>query len=441
MPIGRMIAMTCLLIACQVDAGRGQTAQIPPTTVDPFGPPSTFANPANPANPASPVPNAAAGGYATPGYPTYPATPAPAAPPTATLGPPTSFDAYAMPSVQGGLAPPTQLPYNYNQPPPPAWPGAAATPPPAPTPWQSYGQASGPPTGGIYPDGLPYQWQQGSYGWVGDDGTQYSWQRLLERIGFENTLLYGDDRREDLTWNRIELAATFAYPICRNIETPLFITPGFAFNFIDGPWGDPLATPRGPDLPAQLYDAYLDFSWYPRPAQWLGAELGVRTGVWSDFHNVTSDSVRILGRGLVVISTAPELDILVGVVYLDRLRIKMLPAGGLRWRPSPEWDLYLVFPNPKIRHRMSTTGTSDWYWYVAGEYGGGSWTVNRSGLDDRIDYNDIRVVWGLEWETQTNFRGHFEVGFVFDREVIFHSAMPSQVKPNETFMLRGGVDF
>ncbi len=421
--LGRSIITVLLVLALFVAKAAAQRVQIPSTTAESFAAPNTFAAP----------------GYATPGYaaPNY-ATPGYAAPPpTATLGAPTNFDPYAMPSVQGGFAPPPQTPYSFPQPTTPGWPGAA----PAAPGLTPYAQPGGPPIQGIYPDGLPYQWQQGSYGVAGADGTQVSWQRLLERIGFEQTYLYGGNSADDLGWNRTEIAATFAYPLFHNIETPLFITPGFAFNFIDGPSGDPTAVPRGPDLPGQVYDAYLDLSWYPQPAQWLGAELGIRTGVWTDFSNVSSDALRILGRGLVVVSTSPQLDVLVGVVYLDRIDVKLLPAGGLRWRPSPEWDFYLVFPNPKIRKRLTTIGTADWSWYVAGEYGGGSWAASRSGLDDRFDYNDIRFVGGLEWETQTHTRGHIEVGYVFNRELIFASGMPSGASLNDTFMLRGGIDF
>jgi hypothetical protein len=60
---------------------------------------------------------------------------------------------------------------------------------------------------------------------------------------------------------------------------------------------------------------------------------------------------------------------------------------------------------------------------------------------DRIDYNDIRVSGGLEFETQSFIRGHIEVGYVFDREVIFVSRDPPTFKPDDTFMIRGGIDF
>jgi hypothetical protein len=196
-------------------------------------------------------------------------------------------------------------------------------------------------------------------------------------------------------------------------------------------------------LPSRLYDAYLDFSWYPRVSEWLGAELGVRTGVWSDFEDVNSDSIRLLGRGLATIAITPNLDVLFGAVYLDRLDVKLLPAGGVYYRPTPEWDMYLVFPNPKVRRFMSAIGNTKWFWYVTGEYGGGSWTVERrtGTLADRIDINDIRVSGGFEFETQTFVRGHVEIGYVFDREVVFESGDPATFKPDDTFMVRGGIDF
>ena len=138
----------------------------------------------------------------------------------------------------------------------------------------------------------------------------------------------------------------------------------------------------------------------------LGADLGVRTGVWTDFQAVNSDSIRILGRGLGVISLSPRMDVLAGVWYLDRNRVKLLPAGGVHWKPNPEWDAYLVFPNPKVRKRFVNIGSSQWWWYVAGEYGGGRWTVERDPAGLRMrrptttsTINDIRVIGGFEWET------------------------------------------
>jgi len=382
-----------------------------PYAVQPGAPPPTFGSPVGPPP-------------AFGSYPTTPVTPSPyavtpAAPysPSA-VGPPPLFDPYASGSTLA--APPPAIPYT---PPPPA---------------SAFPQQAAP----LFPSGAPYQYQPPPYD-ISTAGEGY-WdktQRVLQELSAEYTYLYGDHTDpSDFEINRFELSSTFAFPMFYNIETPLLVTPGFAFNWLEGPISGPPMT-GGPDLPPRLYDAYLDFAWFPRCYEWLGGELGVRTGVWSDFDHVSSDSIRILGRGLASVALSPNLDILFGAVYLNRLDVKLLPAGGVYYRPTPEWDMYLVFPNPKVRKYLANIGNSKWYGFAAGEYGGGSWTVEREIGDDRIDINDIRVSGGLEWETQTFIRGHIELGYVFDREIAFNSGDPPSFKPDDTFMIRAGVDF
>jgi hypothetical protein len=456
-PFARLIAAA--LVTTLALAAHAQRVQFP-TATQPLSaaPPTTFAAPppANSAFATSPVtpplyssPPAYGAPLTTPAPPSvytppittpaapispYPTTPAPAASPFATpapvtsaptlapgtVSPPPPFDPYSTTAAPLG-APPPAVPYNYTQPPLGPTPGSP-----------------------LYPNGLPYQFQNPAP----TDGYYATAQKLLQELSAEFTWLYGKQSNpNDLGITRLELTSTFAVPMFYNIETPLLVTPGFAFNWLDGPLSDPADVPRGPDLPPRLYDAYLDFAWYPRVNQWLGAELGVRTGVYSDFDHVTDQSVRILGRGLASVSLTPQLDILFGVVYLDRLKIKILPAGGVYWRPTPEWDAYLVFPNPKVRKYWANVGNTKFYWYTAGEYGGGTWTVDRPAaganprIGDQIDLNDIRVIGGVEWETQTQIRGHVEAGYVWDREILFRSGQPGDFNLNDTIMLRAGIDF
>lgn len=355
-----------------------------------------------------------------------PPTLAPAVPYAApAVGPPPAFDPYAVGNTVAAPAP------------------LAAPFTPAPVAPQTVQPGS------IYPSGLPIQYQPPPPVAPGTPGEGY-WdktQRFLQELSLEGTYLYGRNSQPDeLSWTRAEASSTFAIPLGGNIETPLLVTPGFAFNWLGGPATPPPdpgppPVPGGPDLPPQVYDAYLDFAWYPRVNQYLGGELGFRTGVWSDFTFWDTDSIRFLGRGLANVALTPQVDILFGIVYLDRLDVKLLPAGGVYYRPSPEWDLYLVFPNPKIRNFISAVGNTKWFWFAAGEYGGGTWVVTRQVNRDQFDYNDIRVSGGLEFETQSQIRGRLEVGYVFDRELLFRSGEPGHFNLDDTIMFRGGIDF
>jgi hypothetical protein len=430
-----LAATCCALVALQIAAApsSGQRVEFPtplPGTTPYAGSsvyPSTPAG--TPVYPTTPAP--APGGV-------YPSTPAPTLPSYPPLSATPTFDPYANPSLG---APPADVPY--------ASPYAnspytvAPTQPVVGTPFPT---TPAPTTGStLFQNGPTPQWSNSAtYTHQNPDGTVARLQRFLQQLSAEQTYLWGDHNDpNNLAINRLELAATFGVPIFYNPNTPLLITPGFAFNWLAGPSGPDA------DLPPRLYDAYLDTAWYPRFSPVISADLGVRTGVWTDFKAVNSDSIRILGRGLGVITLSPRMDVLVGVWYLDRNDIKILPAGGLHWKPNTEWDAYLVFPNPKVRKRFVNVGASQWWWYVAGEYGGGRWTIERDpahfmgvATDDDIDINDIRVIGGFEWETQTQARGHVEVGYVFNREIVYAQTNdPPVFDLDDTWMVRVGFDF
>src|SRR5690606_2241401 len=99
-------------------------------------------------------------------------------------------------------------------------------------------------------------------------------------------------------------------------------------------------------------------------------------------------------------------------------------------------------PEPKLAQYLATVGTADTWWYVGGYYGGGSWTVKRdSGVKESMDINDIRLVLGLEWGRNDQMRdgrrvGFFEVGYVFDRELLYKESTFDNLNLQDTFMLR-----
>ena len=240
--------------------------------------------------------------------------------------------------------------------------------------------------------------------------------KLVQNVGLQTAVLLPMGGNNKLGVTETNLAATLAVPILYN-QAPLLITPGFSFDFFQGPISVP---PVNADLPPTTYSAYIDVAWRPRilpsVTPWLSADIGVRTGIYTDFHAVNDHSIRVLGRGLAIATVTERVQLVFGVVYLDRVLVKILPAGGVIWTPNPDARYEIFFPSPKLARRWTTVRTTDLWFYLAGEYGGGSWTVRRaSGADDQVDYNDIRVSLGMESFAQNGLHGIFEVGYVFDR--------------------------
>jgi hypothetical protein len=276
-------------------------------------------------------------------------------------------------------------------------------------------------------------------------GTNFT--RFMQEVRLDETFMYGEGPRR-VESNDIETSATFALPVYWAKE-PFLITPGFGIHT----WERGTQTDQ---LPAQTYDAYIDGAWNPQPSPFFGAELGARVGVYSDFDTFTDHSIRIMGRALAVLNFSQfglqTTQLKLGVIYLDRNEIKLLPAGGIFFTPDPDTRVEIYFPRPKYEHHFATTGTYQWWWYLVGEYGGGSWTFRRDipvvggGVDrveDSFDYNDIRASIGIEWIPERNIglRGYFEVGFATDREIVYRFYPPSNIDLPNTFLVRGGLAF
>jgi hypothetical protein len=255
-------------------------------------------------------------------------------------------------------------------------------------------------------------------------------------------------KENELGINDVELTSTFAIPFFNfynadKLQSPLLITPGFAFHFWDGPrsvGADPA------ELPPETYDAFLDTAWNPMLTQWFSAEMDVLVGVFSDYRGISTDAIRIKGRGMGVIRFSDAFKIKLGVWYLDRVRVKMLPAGGIVWQPNPETRFDILFPNPRFTQKLPMTGSVEWWWYISGEYGGGVWQIARdegpaAGALDLVDYNDIRVALGLEFKRMGGLTGWFETGFAFERELRYRSRHPEVYYPDSTFFLRAGMAF
>ena len=387
-----------------------------------------------------------------------------------TLGNPIPFDPYALPSgvpgtgapvlppltlPPGGTLPPTvvgpqYIPPRIGLPPPGGLPplGANQLPlPPAantapvlpPTLGPSQPIAPAGPTA-VFPNGLNW----GNFGQNGVGSGQY--QRLIQETGFDYTYLFGESGR-DLQIHEVDIHTTMVLQNFAHSPNGLRITPGFIFDFLDGPHiPDVIPDPSGPDLPAQLYSAYLDAGWRPQLAPQFAADVSFRAGVYSDFNTVTWHSIRFTGHGLGVLQVTPTLAIKLGVEYLDRQRVKLLPAGGLLWTPNDKTIFDIYFPRPLLSQYWTAVGNADIWWHIGAEYGGGSWTIDRPdapmvGVSERTDINDLRIFGGINWKGLNERTGYLEIGYVFDREIIFKVVPEESTNLDDTFMVGGGISF
>jgi hypothetical protein len=307
--------------------------------------------------------------------------------------------------------------------------GQPVLPPPGAAGWDPYAPAA---------TGAPGEYAAPP-GYYTQDNYFMRAYKVLNKIDIRNTTLFRDSDATGLGVNTTDLRASFAIPFFGNPE-PLLITPGFSLDLWSGPQSG--SFPNSPDLPGQTYAGYLEFSWQPVITSWLSGDLSIAPGIWTDFDTYNNNSWRFPSRGMFVITASPTMQITGGVWYLDRNKIKLLPAGGVMWHPTPDMEADILFPNPRFAKRFTSVGNTDWWWYLAGEYGGGSWTIERAaGNSDSFDYNDIRVSFGLEFRRLETITGYVEAGYVFEREVEYLVQPSANFDPKETWMIRGGITF
>ena len=214
---------------------------------------------------------------------------------------------------------------------------------------------------------------------------------------------------------------------------PLTIRPVSVRHLVNGP--------SSTDLPSQLYEASLDLALKgPIRDGWV-LEVAIRPGLFGDFHRVNSDTVRIQGRVIATKQVSETTELVLGFVYLDREDVAALPAVGVNWRPTPDSLFELVLPRPKIAQRILQHGNMERWIYVAGEFGGNSWQIERAaGTPDVATYRDFRVIAGIETLVAGGLSTWAEAGYVFGRKLTYESNTP-QLESPDALMLRLGFKF
>lgn len=270
-------------------------------------------------------------------------------------------------------------------------------------------------------------------------GTTPALRFITPRVRY--TWVDGGNGADDLGINDFDFSAAMAFPNFLYSTQPLYVVPSFSLHLWSGP------RPPVGELPANAYSAFLDFGWGTDPAQPFSGEVGVRMGAFSGFDTFNKYSWRIMGQGLFRAQMTPTLAFRGGVIYLNRNKIKLLPAFGLLWIPNSQTRFDIFFPRPKLSQRLTTLGNRDVWWYVSGEYGGGAWTVEAlGGMTERTDINDIRIMLGTEWGQpallqQGRRTGFVEVGWVMNREIVYVETPNINPSLSNALMLRAGFNY
>ena len=303
-------------------------------------------------------------------------------------------------------------------------------------------------TGGYPPNPYPNSWNAWWYNTSNAVQTQTAQtMRLCQGLRFRYTYLPGNTDFGGVDTNQIEshdfeTSLVFAIPKFFGMSQPWYLMPGYAQHLWSGP------SVPGSDLPGSAFSAFLDSTWETDPLQTFGTELGWRVGVFSGFDAISTESIRLQGKALAKLRCTPNSTIRAGVYYIDRNKIKLLPAGGILWMPNQDtrWDIF--FPEPKLSHYLTTCGTHDIWWYITGYYGGGAWTIKHADDDshDEIDINDIRVMVGFEKGRNDLLRQGFrtcflEFGYAFNRELIYRNRPEANLSPDESLVFRAGFGY
>jgi len=263
--------------------------------------------------------------------------------------------------------------------------------------------------------------------------------RFAETPQIQYAWIPDGSRGNSVSMSEFDVSVVFAFPNFMESEQPIYVAPSFGLTMFEGPQSE--------EIPGQAYSGFLDMQWTSDPTQRFYADLGLTIGVHSDFNTLTTDSLRLTGHALANISLEEHTTLKFGVMYFDRVDIKLLPAFGVFWNPHPEIRIDLFFPRPRVSQYYTSINNYDVWWYVGGEYGGGSWTMKRTGVaSTQVDINDLRLVTGFEFGLAEQLRlgrhiGFIEAGIVFDREVIYKNTPGDNFSPGTTVMLRAGLGY
>ena len=186
---------------------------------------------------------------------------------------------------------------------------------------------------------------------------------------------------------------------------------GADFNFLSGP--------DNTDMPPRTYDFSLGFQTRDRLGP-LTYDVSVAVLAASDFVGSARQGILFPSHAVGFLKVDAALDLVLGVDFLNRGDVKVLPVVGLICIPAPEIRLEILFPRPRAVYQLTDRNLV----YLSGELGGDTWAIWRAaGFNDLATYHDLRLCLGLEYLNKGGPAGAIEVGYLFDRRIEYSSGI------------------
>lgn len=219
---------------------------------------------------------------------------------------------------------------------------------------------------------------------------------------------------------------------CWSAPKPIFITGSLGAHFFDGP--------TAIDMPASVYDIYMDLSTRLIERESGGISVGITPGLFGDFKNLANESFQVTGRVVGDYRVSPQLVLIGGVAVVRQLRSRWLPIGGAIWTPNADWQIDITIPRPRIARRLWQTDEVDLWGYFAGQFGGGSWAVqDEFGNNVLLGYSDLRLLAGVNIWRSSGRELSCEFGYVFGRDVFVSET--SVFVPSDTWTAQLALAF
>jgi hypothetical protein len=229
-----------------------------------------------------------------------------------------------------------------------------------------------------------------------------------------------------ITMSEMSIGYDFRYPIG---PFTLGARPQFEVMFLSGP------TAPGPNLPPQTYGLSVALEAEYRLNQQFSMRAMITPGLYTDFNTVNGHAFRLPAQLIGDYALSPRLVLVGGVMYTAQPSMSILPVAGAVWTPRDEWRLELLFPQTRvIRHLPEGLD-------VYGTFGlqGETYAIRQLGENDVMQYRDVRLGLGAEWNTPLRLHIFIEAGVALFRRLDLENQPSSNI--DSGLYLRVGGQF